>query len=84
MKGANVASYNTNKVLPQYDEEDEEVINKKRNRIMLAAENETAKTKAEKLEELREKLSLKSKTKVSLDVSKVIVHSPLMLIEHRI
>lgn len=69
-------------ILPQYDEEDEEVIDKRKNRIILAAsgregEGEDALdglqplTKEQRLEELREKLNGKSKQKVSLEVSKV-------------
>ena len=67
-------------ILPQYDEEDEEVIDKRKNRIILAASGRAGEdaldglqplTKEQRLEELREKLNGKSKQKVSLEVSKV-------------
>jgi hypothetical protein len=38
---------------------------------MLAADNESAMTKEQRMEELREKLSMRNKHKVSLDVAKV-------------
>jgi hypothetical protein len=88
---ANGVSFNglaTKKLLPQYDEEDEEVTEKRKNRIVLATANRsgdtgdeddfmgegygvTASTKEQKMAELREKLSGKSKQKISLEVSKV-------------
>lgn len=83
--GYTATNYNGNRsILPQYDEEDEEVVSKRNNRIILAAsrggvngQDEDALdglqplTKEQRLEELREKLNGKSKTKVSLEVSKV-------------
>lgn len=61
-------------ILPQYDEEDEEITQKRQSRILLASadnDNVSGLTKKQRMEELREKLSGKSKQKVSLDVSKV-------------
>ena len=66
------------KMLPQYDEEDEEETGKKQNRIVLAVTEEedynggmSHRTKEERMEELRDKLSQKHKQKFSLDVKKV-------------
>ena len=59
------------KVLPQYDDGEEEELNKKKSRITLSKEGDAGLNKEQVLEELREKLSLKGKTKVSLDITKV-------------
>ena len=72
------------KMLPQYDEEDEEETGKKQNRIVLAVTEEedynggmSHRTKEERMEELRDKLSQKHKQKFSLDVKKVsLFHVP--------
>ncbi len=47
------------------------MVEKKRNRIMLASQSDYGLTKEQRMDELREKLNFKSKLKVSLDVTKV-------------
>ena len=66
----------TNKaILPQYDDEDEEETEKRRkSRITLAGDGGVGLSKEQMLEELREKMSMKGKTKVSLEVTKVFSH----------
>lgn len=62
-------------MLPQYDDEEEAAEEKRRKeRIVLDGEDGAGKSKAQVLEEVREKLSMKGKTKVSLDVQKVRTH----------
>ena len=59
-------------VLSKYDDEDEEISKKKNDRIILRGNGGVVQQAEEgTLESIRDKLSLKSKTKVSLDVSKV-------------
>ena len=68
-KAENATSMDQDKrVLPQYDEDEEEQENKRKARITLAGDGGLGKSKEEKLEELREKLSIRGKTQVSLDV----------------
>eukprot|EP00347_Sterkiella_histriomuscorum_P013842 403363156 len=67
--------FQSKNILPQYDEEDEDITAKKQNRILLqSTDNDgvSGMTKEQRLEELREKLSNKYKQKVSLDVTKNI------------
>lgn len=61
----------TSKLLPQYDEDEVEQEKKKKNRITLSSEGGVGMSKEQILDEVREKLSLKGKTKVSLEVKKV-------------
>ena len=66
------AGQNVQKILPQYNSEDEDEVAKKQNRIILSTEgDQSGLTKEQRLEELREKLNQKSKLKVSLDIKKV-------------
>ena len=48
--------------MPQYDEDEEEQEKKRKARITLAADGGLGKSKEEKMEELREKLSMRGKT----------------------
>ena len=59
------------RVLPQYDEDEEEQEKKRKARITLAGDGGLGKSKEERMEELREKLSMRGKTQISLDVQKV-------------
>jgi|LauGreDrversion4_2_1035121.scaffolds.fasta_scaffold786345_1 hypothetical protein len=70
-KAGATAEFGVERVLPQYDEEEEEIERKRKARITLAGEGGIGKSKEERMEELREKLSMRGKTQVSLDVQKV-------------
>ena len=58
----NAAMDQERRVLPQYDEDEEEQEKKRKARITIAGDGGLGKSKEEKLEELREKLSLRGKT----------------------
>lgn len=58
-------------MLPQYEEEDDAEIARKKQRITLSKEGDLGLSKDQALQEVREKLAFRGKAHFSLEVSKV-------------
>jgi hypothetical protein len=71
LQDGGVITDEASRVLPHYDEEEREEQRRKQARITLAGDGGMGKSKEERLEEIRDKLAMRGKTQVSLEVQKV-------------